>query len=94
MLAGMARGADPVLTVPVGADRLGYALFAYMYALLSETLVCKILGHLPCYMNHSINICIKLYNTILIFVNSTTCLIYIFSFKMFLCLSYLKKNLD
>ena len=44
MLSGMANSVDPDQTAPSGAVWSGSALFAY--AILSETLVFKYLGHL------------------------------------------------
>ena len=45
MLNGIANSEDPDQTAPSGAVWSGSALFAY--GILSETLVLKILGHLP-----------------------------------------------
>ena len=45
MLSGMANSEDPDQTAPSGAVWSGSALFAY--GILSETLVFRILGHLP-----------------------------------------------
>ena len=45
MLSGMENSVDPDQTAPSGAVWSGSALFAY--AISSETLVYKILGHLP-----------------------------------------------
>ena len=44
-ITGMANSVDPDQTVPEGAVRSGYALFAY--AILLDTLVYKTLGQLP-----------------------------------------------
>ena len=44
LLGGMANSVDPDQTAPSGAVWSGSALFAY--AILSDTLVYKILGHL------------------------------------------------
>ena len=52
ILTGMANSIDPDQTAPSGAVCAGSALFAY--AILSFTLVCEILGHLP----YTKNICI------------------------------------
>ena len=43
--SGMANNVDPDQTAPSGAVWSGSILFAY--AILSDTLVCEILGHLP-----------------------------------------------
>ena len=43
ILSGMANSEDPYQTAPSGAIKSGSALFAY--AILSTTLVYKILGH-------------------------------------------------
>ena len=45
ILSGMANTADPDQTAPEGAVWSGFALFAH--AILSDTLVCEILGYLP-----------------------------------------------
>ena len=45
IVSGMANSVDPDQTAPSGAVWSGSALFAY--AILSETLVYEILGHLP-----------------------------------------------
>ena len=45
MFSGVANSVDPDQTAPSGAVWSGSALFAY--DILSETLVNKILGHLP-----------------------------------------------